>query len=233
MLNPPPKFSLQDAELLHSSRSIGNADVYRISLDGKDLLVKSYGNRPWFIRFFVGRRCLRNEWEIQSTICAKGGLANVPEPLAMPDANTLLVQFIPNEGSLVNPQKHPEIPQPPPEFFRELQETILRLHQAGIAHGDVRRANVLIGKDGHPWLIDWATAVNRRKPYAFLSRILFPIIRKSDLYALGKIISSVDEGLLLPEVQEAYRKQPFFLRLGHWYRRTIYKRFFRKRHTTP
>ncbi len=229
MTNLPPKFNLQGAELLHSSRSVGNADVYRASLDGRDVLVKSYRERPWLIRVLVGRRCLKTEWEIQNAIHAQGGLANVPKTIARPDSDTLVVQFILNEGSLVDPRKHPQYPQPPKEFFHELQEEFLRMHAAGIAHGDVRRANILIGKDGRPWIIDWATAVDKRKPCAFLSRMLFPTLCRIDLYALGKIISAVDEELLLPEVKEAYENPPFLLRIGQWYRQKIYKRLFRKR----
>lgn len=47
-----------------------------------------------------------------------------------------------------------------PVFFNALRELVLSIHAAGVAHADMKRKdNILVGKDGQPWLIDFGSAV--------------------------------------------------------------------------
>jgi membrane-associated phospholipid phosphatase len=53
------------------------------------------------------------------------------------------------------------------QVLRETWRQVARLHQAGIAHGDLTRASVVVDQDGQPWLVDFdhaeAAAGERRR----------------------------------------------------------------------
>ena len=44
------------------------------------------------------------------------------------------------------------------ELLRRVWSEVAKLHEAGIAHRDLRLANVLVGTDGRPWLVDFGYA---------------------------------------------------------------------------
>jgi undecaprenyl-diphosphatase len=45
-----------------------------------------------------------------------------------------------------------------PALLRAVWEQVDRLHRAQIAHRDLRAANVLVGRDGQPWIVDFGFA---------------------------------------------------------------------------
>ncbi len=54
-----------------------------------------------------------------------------------------------------------------PETWRELIETIMKLHNAGMSHGDLHLGNILINLDQNKiWLVDFAFARKCKKPAA-------------------------------------------------------------------
>ena len=45
-------------------------------------------------------------------------------------------------------------------FFTALRELVQSIHAAGVAHADMKRKdNILVGRDGQPWLIDFGSAM--------------------------------------------------------------------------
>lgn len=64
------------------------------------------------------------------------------------------------------PLKEPSTPAERERLRRELLELLARVHAAGVAHRDVRPANLVRGPEGQLWLIDWefATAVDPKAP---------------------------------------------------------------------
>ena len=139
------------------SRTCVNSDEYSADIGGVPVFIKTFARRLWPIRFFYGGHCIKNEYMANARIREKN-LARVAMPYAKPRRDTAIFQYIPNSGHLENPRHHKDFPIPPRAFFQELIDYIHNLHKNGISHGDLRRANILVGNDGHPWLVDTASA---------------------------------------------------------------------------
>ena len=74
----------------------------------------------------------------------------------------------------------------PPGFLAELRDALGAMHERGVVHLDLRhRSNVLAGEDGHPVLLDFASALYFR-PGGILSRFLAPLLERIDWGAVAK-----------------------------------------------
>lgn len=97
-------------------------------------------------------------------------------------------------------------------FFVELLAVIESCHRAGVAHADLkRRGNILIDTAGHPWVIDFGSAVLLQPGGGWLNRALFRQARRMDLNAWVKLkyrrrydaLSTADAPYYQPTVLEA------------------------------
>jgi serine/threonine protein kinase len=50
------------------------------------------------------------------------------------------------------------------QLFESAARGLDAAHRAGVLHGDVKPSNLLIGKDGHPYLIDFGLATLQGPP---------------------------------------------------------------------
>ena len=97
---------------------------------------------------FVARRLLARE---RRALEALAGLPGVARVLGG-DARTLVRSF------------HPGVPlcrarSLPRDFFERLEELARGLHERGVCHNDLHKeANVLVGDDGYPFLVDFQLA---------------------------------------------------------------------------
>lgn len=223
--SPLPRL-LERGELLQQARSIGDADVYRLTLDGCTYLIKTYINRPKFIRWLIGRRCLRNEFHKLSLVQALG-VVRAPKPYALLEKDTLAIEFLHDTIPLKTPESMVPDRYPDHDFFHELAAMVRSLHAAGISHGDLRRANILVGKDGRPYLIDFATTVQCSPAAAPWCRAMARLFINSDNFSLAKITESFYPGLLDDDALHCFYNPPWYLRLGRFLRRNIYRRYIR------
>ena len=73
-----------------------------------------------------------------------------------------------------------------PEFVASLERAVRMMHARGVAHLDLRhRSNVLVGEDGEPILIDFASALCFH-PGGVAARWLLPLFARYDLRAVEK-----------------------------------------------
>jgi serine/threonine protein kinase len=101
-------------------------------------------------------------------------------------------------------------------FFDKLLATIIAMHEAGVAHGDLKRKyNVLIGPDETPYVIDFGIACIRKTgPF---NRWWFEWFRQMDLNAYIKLKYGRRPVDLLPGDAELY--SPLWIeRVARWIR---------------
>ena len=155
-----------------------NPDVYLVEGDAGPVVVKDFTPRAALVRRWLGPWLLDRELSAYRRL---EGLPAVPRPLGRIDRHAFAVEYRP--GERVSRKLRGRVP---PEFLGELAEAIQAMHARGVAHLDLRhRSNVLAGEDGHPILIDFASAVCLR-PGSLAARLLLPLLVRVDRRALAK-----------------------------------------------
>ena len=206
---------LKTIEPIAQTRTCVNSDEYSADICGVPVFIKTFARRLWPIRFFYGGHCIKNEYMANARIREKN-LARVAMPYAKPRRDTAIFQYIPNSGHLENPRHHKDFPIPPRAFFQELIDYIHNLHKNGISHGDLRRANILVGEDGHPWLVDTASAYILPDKPNIIQRQFFKSLAKSDMFSLAKIVFSYYPDWQDDTLKNAYENQSFLLKAARY-----------------
>lgn len=219
---PPLEELLKQSVLIRKSTSAATGEIYRWEADGRAYLVKSFARSGWLSRMLLGRAGILNEWRVLQGL-RRIGFDCAPAPIAKFGSHTIVMEFI--EGEELLDVKHyankgEEIP--PAEFYVKLKKVVQDLHAAGVCHGDFRRANVLIQKNGTPRIIDWATG---RLP-GELHGLIYSQSIKSDLYSLKKIIDDVYPELL-DDAERKAMESGIFLRFCRFFRQKVYRGFLK------
>jgi hypothetical protein len=143
-----------------------------------DIVVKDFAPRGFLVRNLIGRWMTAREARAYRALA---GHPHVPQFYGQVDPFALAVEYRP--GRKMSRKLAGELPE---GFARELEDAIRGMHARGVAHLDLRhRTNVMAGPDGHPILIDFASAVCFR-PGGLAARILLPLLARFDLDALRK-----------------------------------------------
>lgn len=97
-------------------------------------------------------------------------------------------------------------------FFAKLLATVRAMHEAGVAHGDLKRKdNIVVGGGERPYLIDFGIAARRSASSTFWNRLVFARLVQMDLNAWVKlkygrrIDPSAEPGVLSAEDAAIYR----------------------------
>ena len=155
----------------------GNPDVLLVRDEGRDYVVKDFSGRGAFMRRLA-------PWLVRRELRAYEQLQGHPAVPRLPfriDDLALAVEYRP--GEILGPRLAAWVP---PSFIPELREAVREMHARGVVHLDLRhRSNALADPDGHPVLIDFASAVCFR-PGGIAARILLPLIAWIDLRAVAK-----------------------------------------------
>src|SRR5690606_244877 len=106
------------------------------------------------------------------------------------------------------------------EFFDHLTALVEEMHKRGVAHGDLRRRNILRGLDGLPKLIDFATAVHSSDTPD--GGRVFRAVCEVDHITLLKIRARYFPDSLSEEDRHKLEDVPWHLRLGRYLRQNVY-----------
>jgi hypothetical protein len=101
----------------------------------------------------------------------------------------------------------------PTEFYDELKETLLHVHEKEIAYVDLHKPeNIIVGDDGKPYLIDFQIAfwLPKWQPARIMSQWWLRLLQSSDHYHLLKHISKSGP---CDRSEEIARNRPWFIRL--------------------
>lgn len=132
------------------------------------------------------------------------GVRGIPDIHPFTGPNFLLHAFIPGD----NLQKRREVDQ---RFFDELVRLVVATHERGVASADLsKKANVIVGDDGLPYLIDFQISMGLQRPTGPFARAANALTRQlmaEDLYHVYKHKRRLRPDLLRDwERPLAYRK---------------------------
>ena len=157
---------------------LGNPDVLLVRSDGRDVVVKDFAPRPRWLRETLGRWLTAREQRVYRQL---EGIDLVPHLLGRVDRHAFVMEYRP--GRLLSRALRQELPE---DFLAELERGVAEMHARGIVHLDLsHRSNVLLGDDGRPVLLDFATAI-RIAPRGLFRRRLILLLAAFDRRALRK-----------------------------------------------
>lgn len=94
-------------------------------------------------------------------------------------------------------------------FFEELHQTLLRMHEKGIAYVDLNKwENIIIDREGRPHLIDFQISLKLPKVWPLSG--LLSIFQQSDLYHLSKHAHRIRPDLYGPD---HFARRPWYIHL--------------------
>jgi predicted Ser/Thr protein kinase len=159
--NPVPSHdtiarALHDAIARGEGRVLGRgyqATVELYSTAAGDAVVKrAHASGPFGPLY---RYLLRREHAVYEQLA---GVPGVPRTYGLIDGEHLALEYI--AGPSLRTIAHELADRP--AFFAALLETLRSMHAAGVAHADLKRkANIIVGPGGRPWLIDFGIAARR------------------------------------------------------------------------
>lgn len=156
----------------------GNADVLLVEGARGPVVVKDFSPRPRMIRRTLGRWLIRREGRAYRRLA---GLPGFPRLLGQIDHDAIVLEYRP--GTLLSRSLAGRVRS---EFLAELEAVIDSMHARGIVHLDLRhRSNILAGEDGHPVVLDLASALHF-DPERRLGRLGLALFGWIDRRALAK-----------------------------------------------
>jgi len=128
--------------------------IWIVEENGVRAVVKDFSKNKFLFRNTVGRFLI---WRERRAYRKLRGITGVPVFYRVIDGLALVTEEIPGR-SLENLEKEIKLPD---SFFEALKELVIRIHDKGLAHCDLKRApNTLLGDNGLPYIIDWAASIS-------------------------------------------------------------------------
>ena len=148
---------------------------------GVRTVVKDFRNSKFFYRNIIGRFLIWRELRAYKTL---KGLKGIPLCYGAIDGLALALEEIPS----LPLKKHNKDMKLSDTFFDELKDIVDNFHRRGIAHCDLKNgANVLVGRDGRPYIVDWSASISEKEFRFFpLNRIYLRFVL-DDYFAIIKL----------------------------------------------
>lgn len=166
--------------LLRSPSSTRPA-LYRIQEGDALAVVKDFSVNDRVFRNLIGRFLV---WREKKAYRRLKGVKGVPGCFGVVQGLALVLEEI--RGRSIEGLDRKE--KLPARFFEALRDLVERVHQRGLCHCDLKRAaNVLVGEDGEPHLIDWSAAIAEREFRFFPARLIYKRFLLDDRNAIVKL----------------------------------------------
>jgi len=181
--------------LRHSSNT--RPVIWVVEEKGIRTVVKDFSNSKFFYRNIIGRFLI---WRERRAYKALKGLKGIPACYGVIDGLALALEEIPSRPL----KKHSKDIKLSDTFFDDLKNIVDSFHKRGIAHSDLKNgANVLVGRDGRPYIVDWSASISEKECRFFpLNRIYLRFVL-DDYFAIIKLkMRYVPETLTLEEKRE-------------------------------
>ena len=201
-----PELPGSGSEVIREASSTRPA-VWVLEQDGLRLVVKDFRPNRFLYRNVIGRFLTWREKKAYRRLRRLGGV-----PRLYQEVGGLALVFEEIQGrSLENLERETRLPE---EFFKKLRDLVTEVHGRGLAHCDLKRApNVLCGKDGRPYILDWSSAISEREFRFFPMNLIYRRFILDDFNAVTKLqLGHCPEGISREEM-EGYRKRSRFEKL--------------------
>jgi hypothetical protein len=154
---------------------------------------------------WVGRWLRGREMRIYEKL---KGLDRVPRLLGTVGETGFVLEFMPGRPL----QRRDTVPD---GFFAELRALVEEIHRRGIAYVDMnKRANILVGEDGRPYLVDFQISWDGRTlGDTWLNRRILRYLQREDLYHIRKHHARLRPDELTPDERAAAEQRSFLIRL--------------------
>jgi len=144
------RFDTQEPLRRIRGRNNTKADILVYRHGALQIALKDYRARPWWVRASIGRVMTRRE---TAAYRAAGGIPGVARFLGRLGPVTLATEWVASRSLGEYRDQYVD-----PVCFERLHEVLERLHDAGIALGDLHLSDVLIDAERNVTLVDFATA---------------------------------------------------------------------------
>ncbi len=162
-----------------AGRNLTKADILVYRLGDREVALKDYGARPFWLRNTIGRLLVRRE---SKAYAAAAGLEGLPRWLGRVGPFAFALEWVP--GTSLAEARGQRVD---PAVFDRLDSILDRLHERGIALGDLHHRDVIVGVDGRVSVVDLATAVVLGTRPGRLAVRLFRRMAEQDRVALARL----------------------------------------------
>lgn len=150
-----------------------NATVFRYCDNKIDLTIKDFSGSPWLIKNIFGRFTINIEGK---TLKKLEGNKSVTKQVKFLSPYTLSFAYI--KGKPLKQCKNIKR-----DFFITLEKNVREMHEREIVHLDLRNlGNIIMGKNGYPYMIDFQSCISTR----YIPKKLKKILRKVDISGVYK-----------------------------------------------
>ncbi len=149
--------------LIHEGR-FANAAVLRYRDRNLDLTIKDFSGSPLLIKAVFGMLSTRTEYRAKKALAeALGENGN----LCLLSPWSLAFDYV--CGETLNKV----LKNVPSDYFIRMERIVRKLHACGFVHLDLRNlGNMILGKDGQPYIIDFQSCLPTKHLPAFIRRYL-------------------------------------------------------------
>lgn len=176
----------------HTFRQGGGSrpDVLLIEIDGHKAVLKDQSGADKAFALLVGPIL---NWRECKALKKLAHVSCIPDLLGQPTRRSFLMSYHESEQITRLEKFTPDWPT----FFDQFSAAIDEVHQAGVAHNDLRNpTNTLVTPDGKPILVDLVACFCRGQRWNLLNQWLFTKFSQVDLSAITKIKGKVAKDLI-------------------------------------
>ena len=155
--------------------------LYRIEVGNARAVVKDYSVNRRVFRNLIGRFLI---WREKKAYRRLKGLEGVPALYGVVEGLALVLEEIQGR-SIEGLDKEVRLPV---QFFEALGDLVEKIHRRGLCHCDLKRAaNVLVGNQGQPYIIDWSAAILETEFRFFPASLIYKRFLLDDRHAVIKL----------------------------------------------
>ena len=175
--------------------------LYRIEVGNTRAVVKDFSVNGRVFRNLIGRFLI---WRERKAYRRLKGVNGVPALYGVVEGLALVLEEI--QGiSIEGLDREKKLP---PQFFESLRDLVERVHRRGLCHCDLKRAaNVLVGNDEQPYIIDWSAAILKREFRFFPVSLIYKRFLLDDSHAVIKLQLRHCPEAIPPEALRQYRNR--------------------------